>query len=63
MLNAQGLTDVKVIGIDGHPQAIAEVSKPEGQMIATVAQPFEGMARRSENGFRPSSSMASRQTR
>lgn len=43
VLNAQGLTDVKVIGIDGHPQAIAEVCKPESQMIATVAQPFEGM--------------------
>lgn len=43
VLNAQGMTDVKVIGIDGHPQAIAEVCKPESQMIATVSQPFEGM--------------------
>lgn len=42
-LNAAGLTDVKVIGIDGHPAAIAEVCKPESQMIATVAQPFEQM--------------------
>ncbi|WP_103174258.1 substrate-binding domain-containing protein [Paracoccus sp. SY] len=43
VLNAQGLTDVKVIGIDGHPQAVAEVCKPESQMIATVGQPFEKM--------------------
>jgi ribose transport system substrate-binding protein len=42
-LNAAGLSKVKVIGIDGHPQAIAEVCKPESPMIATVAQPFEGM--------------------
>lgn len=42
-LNAAGLSDVKVIGIDGHPQAIAEVCKPDSQMIATVAQPFEKM--------------------
>ncbi|MEI4488736.1 substrate-binding domain-containing protein [Frigidibacter sp. MR17.14] len=42
-LNAAGLTGVKVIGIDGHPQAIAEVCKPESPMIATVAQPFEKM--------------------
>lgn len=42
-LNAAGLKDVKVIGIDGHPAAIAEVCKPESQMIATVAQPFEKM--------------------
>lgn len=42
-LNAAGLKDVKVIGIDGHPQAVAEVCKPESQMIATVGQPFEGM--------------------
>ncbi|PZQ95943.1 MAG: sugar ABC transporter substrate-binding protein [Cereibacter sphaeroides] len=43
VLNANGLTDVKVIGIDGHPQAIAEVCKPDSQMIATVSQPFEKM--------------------
>lgn len=43
VLNAQGLTNVKVIGIDGHPQAVAEVCKPESQMIATVGQPFERM--------------------
>ncbi|EYD75538.1 Ribose ABC transport system, periplasmic ribose-binding protein RbsB [Rubellimicrobium mesophilum DSM 19309] len=43
VLAAAGLTDVKVIGIDGHPQAIAEVCKPDSMMIATVAQPFEGM--------------------
>ncbi|WP_112310527.1 substrate-binding domain-containing protein [Pseudogemmobacter bohemicus] len=42
-LNAAGLTDVKVIGIDGHPAAIAEVCKPDSQLIATVAQPFEEM--------------------
>lgn len=43
VLNASNLTDVKVIGIDGHPQAVAEVCEPESPMIATVAQPFEGM--------------------
>ncbi|MDB5665423.1 substrate-binding domain-containing protein [Cypionkella sp.] len=43
VLNANGLKDVKVIGIDGHPQAIAEVCKPDSQMIATVSQPFEKM--------------------
>lgn len=43
VLNAQGLTDVKVIGIDGHPAAVAEVCRPDSQMIATVGQPFEGM--------------------
>jgi ABC-type sugar transport system substrate-binding protein len=43
VLNAQGLKDVKVIGIDGHPQAVAEVCKPDSQMIATVGQPFEKM--------------------
>lgn len=43
VLNAAGLSDVKVIGIDGHPQAIAEVCKPDSQMIATVGQPFEKM--------------------
>ena len=43
VLNAAGLKDVKVIGIDGHPQAIAEVCKPDSQMIATVSQPFEKM--------------------
>jgi ribose transport system substrate-binding protein len=43
VLTAAGLTDVKVIGIDGHPQAIAEVCKADGMMIATVSQPFEGM--------------------
>ena len=42
-LNAAGLSDVKVIGIDGHPQAVAEVCKPDSMMIATVSQPFEGM--------------------
>jgi ABC-type sugar transport system substrate-binding protein len=42
-LSAAGLTDVKVIGIDGHPQAIAEVCRPGSQMIATVSQPFEKM--------------------
>lgn len=45
VLNAAGMTDVKVIGIDGHPQAVAEVCKPESQMIATVSQPFEGMGK------------------
>ena len=43
VLKANGLTDVKVIGIDGHPQAVAEVCKPDSMMIATVSQPFEGM--------------------
>lgn len=43
VLNASGLSDVKVIGIDGHPQAVAEVCKPESPMIATVGQPFEKM--------------------
>lgn len=42
-LNAAGITGVKVIGIDGHPSAVAEVCKPDSMMIATVAQPFEGM--------------------
>lgn len=43
VMQAAGLTDVKVIGIDGHPQAVAEVCKPDSMMIATVSQPFEGM--------------------
>jgi ribose transport system substrate-binding protein len=43
VLNAAGISGVKVIGIDGHPQAIAEVCKPDSQMIATVGQPFEKM--------------------
>ena len=42
-LSAAGVTGVKVIGIDGHPQAVAEVCKPDSMMIATVSQPFEGM--------------------
>ena len=42
-MTAAGLSDVKVIGIDGHPQAVAEVCKPDSMMIATVSQPFEGM--------------------
>lgn len=44
-LTAAGLTGVKVIGIDGHPQAVAEVCKPDSMMIATVSQPFEGMGK------------------
>ena len=43
VMQAAGLSDVKVIGIDGHPQAVAEVCKPDSMMIATVSQPFEGM--------------------
>jgi ribose transport system substrate-binding protein len=43
VMTAAGLTDVKVIGIDGHPQAIAEVCTEGSMMIATVSQPFEGM--------------------
>lgn len=43
VLQAAGLTDVKVIGIDGHPQAIEAVCAEDSMMIATVAQPFEGM--------------------
>lgn len=42
-LTAAGVKNVKVIGIDGHPQAVAEVCKPDGLMIATVSQPFEKM--------------------
>jgi len=42
-LNAAGLKNVKVIGIDGHPQAVEEVCKPDSPMIATVSQPFEKM--------------------
>ena len=42
-LTAAGVSGVKVIGIDGHPQAVAEVCKPDSMMIATVSQPFEGM--------------------
>ncbi|WAJ29687.1 sugar ABC transporter substrate-binding protein [Antarcticirhabdus aurantiaca] len=42
-LKAAGNTHAKVIGIDGHPQAIAEVCKEGSQMIATVSQPFEKM--------------------
>ncbi len=42
-LKAGGNTHAKVIGIDGHPQAIAEVCKPDSQMIATISQPFEKM--------------------
>jgi ribose transport system substrate-binding protein len=43
LLTAAGLTNVKVIGIDGHPYAVAEVCKPDSLMIATVSQPFEKM--------------------
>lgn len=43
VMQAAGLNDVKVIGIDGHPQAVAEVCDPDSMMIATVSQPFEGM--------------------
>lgn len=43
VLQASGLKNVKVIGIDGHPNAIAEVCKADGMMIATVSQPFEKM--------------------
>lgn len=43
VMTAAGLKDVKVIGIDGHPQAVAEVCKEDSMMIATVSQPFEGM--------------------
>ncbi len=43
VLKAAGMTDVKVIGIDGHPQAVEEVCKPDSMMIATVSQPFEKM--------------------
>lgn len=42
-MQAAGLSGVKVIGIDGHPQAVAEVCKPDSMMIATVSQPFEKM--------------------
>lgn len=42
-LKAAGNTHAKVIGIDGHPEAVAEVCKDGSQMIATVSQPFEKM--------------------
>ncbi|MFB2553141.1 sugar ABC transporter substrate-binding protein [Ensifer soli] len=42
-LSAAGLKNVKVIGIDGHPNAVAEVCKDNSLMIATVSQPFEKM--------------------
>jgi len=45
VLRGAGLRNVKVIGIDGHPNAIAEVCRPGSQMIATVSQPFEKMGR------------------
>lgn len=43
VLKANGLTNVKVTGIDGHPQAIEEICKEDSMMLATVSQPFEGM--------------------
>jgi len=43
VLQGAGLKNVKVIGIDGHPNAVAEVCKPDSLMIATVSQPFEKM--------------------
>ena len=43
VLTAAGITDVKVIGIDGHPNAVAAVCEPGSMMLATVSQPFEGM--------------------
>ncbi|WLR93232.1 sugar ABC transporter substrate-binding protein [Shinella zoogloeoides] len=43
VLQGAGLRNVKVIGIDGHPNAVAEVCKPDSLMIATVSQPFEKM--------------------
>ncbi|WP_420012135.1 sugar ABC transporter substrate-binding protein [Tateyamaria sp.] len=43
VMAAAGLTNVKVIGIDGHPQAVEEVCREGSMMIATVSQPFEGM--------------------
>jgi len=43
VLQGAGLKNVKVIGIDGHPNALAEVCKPGSLMIATVSQPFEKM--------------------
>ena len=45
VMKRTGIKEVKVIGIDGHPQAIAEVCKPNSMMIATVSQPFEGMGK------------------
>lgn len=43
VLQGAGLKNVKVIGIDGHPNAVAEVCKEGSLMIATVSQPFEKM--------------------
>jgi len=45
VLRGAGLKNVKVIGIDGHPNAVAEVCKPGSLMIATVSQPFEKMGK------------------
>ncbi|MEP6017083.1 MAG: substrate-binding domain-containing protein [Paracoccaceae bacterium] len=52
VMAAVGLTDVKVIGIDGHPQAVAEVCKEDNMMIATVSQPFEGMGSQVGDGIK-----------
>ncbi|WP_376963788.1 substrate-binding domain-containing protein [Azospirillum sp. A26] len=45
VIKGAGLKNVKVIGIDGHPQAVAEVCKPDSPLIATVRQPFEEMGK------------------
>jgi len=42
VLQAAGI-DAMVIGIDGHPEAVAEVNNPDSLFAATVAQPFEEM--------------------
>ncbi len=43
VLKAAGLTNVKVTGIDGHPNAVKEICKENSQFLATVSQPFERM--------------------
>jgi ribose transport system substrate-binding protein len=42
VLSAHGL-HAKVLGIDGHPNAVAEIKKPGSNFVVTAAQPFERM--------------------
>ena len=42
VLKAKGVKAF-VTGIDGHPQAVAEVENPDSMFMATVSQPFEKM--------------------
>lgn len=43
VLHAAGLENVMITGIDGHPNAIAEICNDGGLMLATIQQPFEAM--------------------